>query len=908
MPDSLPGVADRTMSLEANMTGSVPRRPNEVFLCLSCLLFLVAVAPQAWGGTLLTNGHPIHVRVDSDPVEFATVIAGGKGFNIFVPPGARQLVIEFVTTPSGAMELIAQTGRDVGTEGLGTLLADFRDSPSPVGIAQLVIDETTHPPLTAGIYFIGFFIFDPGLRFEGHLTATLDGGAIEPQKVLVESTFDSTLEGWTRSDTPSPLPGTSVGDADSSIRFVASGGNPGGYARLDDNRLGEKEFFVAPPAYGRDYLALGEPRFVFDIARIGGSDFHDFFVQVRVFSTDGAFRWPAPTPPPDVGGGWMTFSASIRKDQWFRFAGTATYEEVFSDVQRVEVSATYNTTGGQTGLDNFRLMVRGFDPPRTVLPTVTAFSAGSDGWSRNYPASDVIPESTVGDAGSRLIWNAFEGNSGGFLRMLEDGGPGQDAFLASQLYLGDMTGLTPENPRLEFDYMHTSDSGAARPVEVRLHGLDDTVFGWTGAVPSAFWVLQRAPLSASEWTRMSGERSFAETLANVIRLSISADQSDGPEWNAIDNVALLTDDSPIIPRSLSASPATLNFPAFVTGPNPDPRTLTITASGGELDWEAEVSGALADRISLSETAGKTPSEVTVALDTQDLPEGGAAALVAQQLDPGFHQAVITITPVGATIPAVSTNVSLNLGEQPSSTPEIFPGGVVDAASYTGRLAPGALGAVFGKDLGGPESGILAEFTGRSNDRLPTNIAGIRVLVHDAFGSSLGEVPLLYLDDQQINFQMPFEVAGMSLVRIVVDNNGSRSEPEGVALTPSAPGIFTYDGVRAIATNQDGSLNSPTNPAARRDLMTVYMTGQGPVAPNWPTGKAASAFPLILAPAEAHAFVGGVEGKIEFLGLAPGMVGVLRMDFRPDHFSPVGDQPLKVTIGGHASNEGVISVR
>ena len=895
------------MSLEANMTGPAPRYPNIVFLCLLCLLFLVG-APRTWGSTLLTNGPPIHVRVDSDPVEFKTLIAGLKGYTVFVPPGARQLVIELATTPSGAIKLVTQTGRDVGTEGLGNNLADFREFPNPLGVARIVIDETTHPRLTSGIYFIGFFIFDPGLRFEGHLTATVDGGTIEPQKVLLESTFDSDLEGWMRSGTPSTLPGTSVGDAGSLITFTASGGNPGGYARIADSRLGKKEYFVAPPGYSRDYLVLGEPRFVFDIARITGSDYHDYFVEVRVFSTDGAFRWPAPTPPPDVAGGWTTYSASIRKDQWFRFAGTATFEEVLSDVQRVEVLATDNSTGGSSGLDNFRLMVRGFDPPRTVLPTITAFSAGPDSWSRNYPASDVIPASTVGDAGSRLIWNEFEGNPAGFLRMLEDGGPGEDAFLASELYLGDLSGLMDENPRLGFDYMHTSDSGATRPVEVRLYGLDDTVFLWTGVAPSAFWVLQRAPLSESEWTRVSGERSFAETLANVIRLSISADQSDGPEWNAIDNVALLTDDSPIIPGSLSANPATLNFSAFVTGPNPDPQTFTITASGGELYWEAEVSGELADRISLSETAGKTPSEVTVVLDTQDLPDGGAAALVAQQLDPGFHQAVITVTPVGATIPPVATNVSLNLGEQPNPMPEIFPGGVINSASYIGRLAPGALGTVFGKDLGGPESGILAEFTGRSNDMLPTNIAGIRLLVFDAFDSPLGEAPLLYLDDQQVNFQMPFEVAGMSLVRIVVDNNGARSEPEGVQLTPSAPGIFTYDGVRAIATNQDGSLNSPTNPAARRDVMTVYMTGQGPVAPNWPTGKAASTVPLILAPAEAHAFVGGVEGKIEFLGLAPGMVGVLQMNFRPDHFSPLGDQPLKVSIGGHESNEGLIFIR
>ena len=896
------------MSLEANMTGFVPRRSNGVFLCLSCLLFLVASAPQAWGSTLLTNGHPIHVRVDSDPVEFQTLIAGLKGYTVFVPPGARQLVIEFATTPSGGIEVAAQTGRDVGTEGLDHRLADFRDSPNPLGVARIVIDENSHPRLTSEIYFIGLFIFEPGLRFEGHLTATVDGGSIEPQKVLVESTFDSDLEGWTRNDTPSDLPGTSVGNTISSIAFRSSGGNPEGYARLDDRGASEKEYFVAPASFSRDYLSLGEPRFAFDIARITGSDFYDFFAEVRVFSTDGAFRWPTPTPPPEVGEGWTTYSASIRKDQWFRHAGTATFEEVFSDVQRVEVTATYNARGGSSGLDNFRLMVRGFDPPRTVLPTITAFSAGRDGWSRNYPASDVIPESTVGDAGSRLIWNEFEGNPAGFVRMLEDGGSGEDVFLASELYLGDITGLMDENPRLEFDYMHTSDSGATRPVEVRLYGLDGTVFLWSGVVPSAFWVLQRAPLSESEWTRVSGERSFTETLANVIRLGISADQSDGAEWNSIDNVALLTDDSPIIPQSLSANPATLNFSAFVTGPNPDPRTLTITASGGELYWEAEVSGDLAGRISLSETEGRTPSEVTVVLDTQNLPEDEVALVVAQQLDPGFHQAVITVTPVGATVSPVASNVSLNLGEQPSPTPEIFPGGVINSASYIGRLAPGALGTVFGKDLGGPESGILAEFTGRSNDMLPTNIAGIRLLVYDAFDSPLGEAPLVYVDDQQINFQMPFEVAGMSRVRIVVDNNGARSEPEGVQLTPSAPGIFTYDGVRAIATNQDGSLNSPTNPAARRDVMTVYMTGQGPVAPNWPTGKAASAVPLILAPTEAHAVVGGVEGKIEFLGLAPGMVGVLQMNFRPNHFTPLGDQSLKVRIGRHESNPGVISIR
>ena len=56
------------------------------------------------------------------------------------------------------------------------------------------------------------------------------------------------------------------------------------------------------------------------------------------------------------------------------------------------------------------------------------------------------------------------------------------------------------------------------------------------------------------------------------------------------------------------------------------------------------------------------------------------------------------------------------------------------------------------------------------------------------GLMISEAPLTYLGDKQINFQLPFEAAGMGLVRIAVDNSGARSTMQSIPVTNAAPGI------------------------------------------------------------------------------------------------------------------------
>jgi len=57
-----------------------------------------------------------------------------------------------------------------------------------------------------------------------------------------------------------------------------------------------------------------------------------------------------------------------------------------------------------------------------------------------------------------------------------------------------------------------------------------------------------------------------------------------------------------------------------------------------------------------------------------------------------------------------------------------------------------------------------------------------------------------------------------------------------------PGVFTVDGYHAVALNQDGTINSASNPAPAGTNVTIFATGLGPVEPAQPDG-AVMGFPL-----------------------------------------------------------------
>jgi adhesin/invasin len=123
----------------------------------------------------------------------------------------------------------------------------------------------------------------------------------------------------------------------------------------------------------------------------------------------------------------------------------------------------------------------------------------------------------------------------------------------------------------------------------------------------------------------------------------------------------------------------------------------------------------------------------------------------------------------------------------------------------------------------------------------------------------------------------------------------------------APGIFTdAAGRRAAALNQDGTLNSPANPAAAGSYISVYLTGQGLLDLPVPTGAAAPLGQFSNTVALTTATIGAVSAPVSFSGLAPGWVGLGQVNLLVPTLSP-GDQSVIVTIGGVASNSAVVSV-
>jgi len=135
-----------------------------------------------------------------------------------------------------------------------------------------------------------------------------------------------------------------------------------------------------------------------------------------------------------------------------------------------------------------------------------------------------------------------------------------------------------------------------------------------------------------------------------------------------------------------------------------------------------------------------------------------------------------------------------------------------------------------------------------------------------------------------------------------------SAPVTINLSPAGPGIFTYSDGRAVAVNQDGKLNLAAEGAARGSVVTVYLTGQGELQPPVPTGQAAPLTALSRAVLDANATVGAVPARIEFLGAAPGWVGLAQANITVPDNAPTGDQPLVITLAGRESNRPLITVR
>src|ERR1019366_4039792 len=84
----------------------------------------------------------------------------------------------------------------------------------------------------------------------------------------------------------------------------------------------------------------------------------------------------------------------------------------------------------------------------------------------------------------------------------------------------------------------------------------------------------------------------------------------------------------------------------------------------------------------------------------------------------------------------------------------------------------------------------------------------------------------------------------SAVGIYVVSGGAASNDVVMPVGAASPGIFSQDGSgygQGYILNKDGTLNTPSNPAAPGDPITIFATGVGPV--SFTQGYAMTQFPV-----------------------------------------------------------------
>ena len=238
-------------------------------------------------------------------------------------------------------------------------------------------------------------------------------------------------------------------------------------------------------------------------------------------------------------------------------------------------------------------------------------------------------------------------------------------------------------------------------------------------------------------------------------------------------------------------------------------------------------------------------------------------------------------------------------------------GVRNAASgATGPIAPGeiiSLSASADTNPIGPTSGVGLQFD--QSGKIATTLGGVQVhfLPIDAFA------PLTFTGAGQINAVVPYEVAGLTSVKVQVQFLGQASDPVDLPVASTVPGVLTANGSGVgpgAIFNHDGvTVNGPNNPEPRGGYVVLFVTGEGQTSPPGisrtitTVAETPPLTPTPLAPVEVR--INGQSASISFVGEAPGLVsGVLQLNVQvPLTISP-GNVPVQVVIGGNTSQNGV----
>jgi len=143
------------------------------------------------------------------------------------------------------------------------------------------------------------------------------------------------------------------------------------------------------------------------------------------------------------------------------------------------------------------------------------------------------------------------------------------------------------------------------------------------------------------------------------------------------------------------------------------------------------------------------------------------------------------------------------------------------------------------------------------------------------------IPMMYVSNNQINAQLPFDVSGPATM--VLHAPGGVSPTLNLTIQDNAPSVFRsgtagpQTGIPTVVRNSNHQLVTLSNPIHSKDKIVIYATGLGTVTPSVASGAAGPSNPLAVADTMPTVTLGGVGLNVTYAGLAPGMVGVYQIN-------------------------------
>jgi uncharacterized protein (TIGR03437 family) len=164
----------------------------------------------------------------------------------------------------------------------------------------------------------------------------------------------------------------------------------------------------------------------------------------------------------------------------------------------------------------------------------------------------------------------------------------------------------------------------------------------------------------------------------------------------------------------------------------------------------------------------------------------------------------------------------------------------------------------------------------TNNMISRSLAGIEVLFNGV------PAALLYAGPTQINAIVPSAVAGQTTSTVqIVTPSGTINGPV-LAVQPTLPQVFMDSTGSALALNQNGTVNSASNPAQPGSIVSIWMTGGGGL-PGTPDNVINTALATNVYPISVWT---GIQGggtaplAILYAGDAPGLAsGVTQVNFQ-----------------------------